>query len=521
DTGDLNPFAKNVLDDLGGYAEVSPSRTGAKAIVRGRKPGKRCETTYDGHKIEVYDCGRFFALTGERLSVSTAEIPERQQQLEALYHRVFGERQAAGGGGANGSSAGNKSTNGKARGSVWAKPYEQLTDEDILQLAGEAKNGDKFRSLWAGDTSGHAGDDSRADAALCAILAYWCRRDAERIDRLFRQSALMRPKWDERHGGDGATYGQMTVAFACSVTADVYSGPAATRAQHRQEGRGSRAVAGDGAAEDSGPLRTKDVILAHLRERYEPTFRRGNVLYSPRLGREVKAAEACYAPNSGLLAQMERASDPPRTGKGATDLDALPKHFRNWAPVAWTDLLDSLPEEEASGKVVEPAREEFRRQVTAALCTLVPLAYRHQGSERADVERRPLIEWARMFAKPGRWGDVRGYRLWARLDGNPADGVVLRVALRVELFAQAHAADLKRLSQPHFTALAQTYGIGKPVKVKGGDLRAVELDPDYLADLLDSPAEEKPGAPDGQEGSPAHARDEQASERPPQEDIHA
>jgi hypothetical protein len=137
------------------------------------------------------------------------------------------------------------------------------------------------------------------------------------------------------------------------------------------------------------------------------------------------------------------------------------------------------------------------------------------------VERRPLIEWARMFAKARRWGDVRGYRLWSRIDGTPPDRLRLRVALRVELFAQAHACELSRLSQTHFTALAQTYGVGKPVKVKGGDQRAVELDPDYLADLLDSPAEDDPDATDGQEESHASAREEQASERPSQEDIYA
>jgi len=41
-------------------------------------------------------------------------------------------------------------------------------------------------------------DHSRADLALCGMLAFWCGGDPERIDRLFRRSDLMREKWDRR-----------------------------------------------------------------------------------------------------------------------------------------------------------------------------------------------------------------------------------------------------------------------------------------------------------------------------------
>ena len=37
---------------------------------------------------------------------------------------------------------------------------------------------------------------SEADAALCAMLAFWCGGDTEQMDRLFRHSALMRDKWE-------------------------------------------------------------------------------------------------------------------------------------------------------------------------------------------------------------------------------------------------------------------------------------------------------------------------------------
>ncbi|MFQ7644172.1 hypothetical protein, partial [Ruthenibacterium lactatiformans] len=42
---------------------------------------------------------------------------------------------------------------------------------------------------------------SEADIALCNALAWWTNCDAARVDRLFRQSGLMREKWDRQQSG--------------------------------------------------------------------------------------------------------------------------------------------------------------------------------------------------------------------------------------------------------------------------------------------------------------------------------
>jgi len=57
--------------------------------------------------------------------------------------------------------------------------------------------------------SDYDGDWSRADLALCSMLAYWTDGDAAAIDSLFRRSGLMREKWREKRGA--ATYGQRTI----------------------------------------------------------------------------------------------------------------------------------------------------------------------------------------------------------------------------------------------------------------------------------------------------------------------
>jgi hypothetical protein len=44
------------------------------------------------------------------------------------------------------------------------------------------------------------------------------------MDRLFRQSGLMREKWDEVHFADGATYGERTIERAIAGTDERYDG---------------------------------------------------------------------------------------------------------------------------------------------------------------------------------------------------------------------------------------------------------------------------------------------------------
>ena len=62
------------------------------------------------------------------------------------------------------------------------------------------------------------------------------------MDRLFRQSALFRPKWDVAHHAGGATYGEETLTRAIERTEDVYSPEIGPRI-FEHEGRYFRAKA--------------------------------------------------------------------------------------------------------------------------------------------------------------------------------------------------------------------------------------------------------------------------------------
>jgi putative DNA primase/helicase len=61
DTGELEEWADDIIGDLNGYAEASPSGKGVHIIVRGKAPNKK------RGKVEAYSSARFFAMTGEVL----------------------------------------------------------------------------------------------------------------------------------------------------------------------------------------------------------------------------------------------------------------------------------------------------------------------------------------------------------------------------------------------------------------------------------------------------------------------
>jgi hypothetical protein len=200
ESGEIEDWARELLEQLGSYTELSPSGTGIHVIVKAELPpgGRR------KGQIEMYDSGRFFTVTGRHVPGTPKTIPERQAEVEALHRRLFGLTK--------------RDTNGH----VSHGPGNDLSDTEILARAKQASNGEAFEKLWAGDTSAYA-SRSEADLALCSRLAFWTGGDSGRVDELFRQSGLYRPKWDERHYGDGKTYGEATIEKALEGATEFYA----------------------------------------------------------------------------------------------------------------------------------------------------------------------------------------------------------------------------------------------------------------------------------------------------------
>ena len=214
-TGELKPWGRQAVAALDSYAEVSPSGTGVKVFLWAKKPGPRCRKAYHDGEMEIYDSGRFFTVTGRRLADVSASVEERQDALAALYKDVFG---------ANGEAAAAVDPAPKAA-AAEATPAPagapvRLTDGEILQKAfGSRRSGQKFSTLWGGLWNNYFNSASEADSSVVFMLAFYTK-DAGQIDRLFRQSRLYRPKWDERHGEK--TYGAITIAKALEMVTGQY-----------------------------------------------------------------------------------------------------------------------------------------------------------------------------------------------------------------------------------------------------------------------------------------------------------
>lgn len=182
---DIENWAADLIALCGTYAEISPSGRGIKLILKGEMPGNkgRRNDHYETGGIEIYPHHRFFTLTGQRLEGTPLGIAHNTDAIVEICDRVF--------------------ANTETPKQEHRKPSETVTGDDkaLIEQAMAAANGDKFRKLWKGNYSDYRHEDgtpdqSRADLALCSYLAFWTQGDAARIDRLFRQSALMRDKWE-------------------------------------------------------------------------------------------------------------------------------------------------------------------------------------------------------------------------------------------------------------------------------------------------------------------------------------
>jgi hypothetical protein len=233
-----------------------------------------------------------------------------------------------------------------------------------------------------------------------------------------------------------------------------------------------------------------DIILHHFRAYYQPTFRRGENIYSSALGREVTRGAACTAPGIELVNELAKAADAPRVEDGVVR-SKLPQFFKTWAPSAWVDLLRALPDEERADEVTGSAGDEFAVRVGDALNSFVTIAHRYRNNskreDRADrarpsepeAERRTVLDWCCRFAKPGPWQSIRGYKVWIKQDEH--GGVC--VAIRVELFPQLYRRDFAGMTPYKFAQLAEHYGVGRSGRVCGK--RVVILAEKFLDEHMD------------------------------------
>src|SRR5262249_39547120 len=126
ETGEIEEWARNIIEALNTYTELSPSGRGIRLFVRGKLPPQGRKKA----RFECYETGRYVTVTGEHLPGTPREIGDRQEQLVQVHRRIFGDPAKA-------------KPQGQQGGSV---PVD-ADDAEIIRRAGEAKNGAKFKQL--------------------------------------------------------------------------------------------------------------------------------------------------------------------------------------------------------------------------------------------------------------------------------------------------------------------------------------------------------------------------------------
>ncbi|HKH39169.1 MAG TPA: hypothetical protein VKA82_18605, partial [Rubrobacter sp.] len=87
ETGKLDGWAREVIEELDSYTEISPSGKGVHVLVRATLPEGRNRKG----RFEAYDRGRYFTVTGKHLAGTPQTIEVRQEALQSVVSRVFGE----------------------------------------------------------------------------------------------------------------------------------------------------------------------------------------------------------------------------------------------------------------------------------------------------------------------------------------------------------------------------------------------------------------------------------------------
>lgn len=211
-------LARDVLDIMdGAYAEFSPGGDGLHILFRSsiseRFHGSAAEykRAYYFNRsaklgIEVYPAGmtnKYVTVTG-RVYRPEFVTSDRREELQTVLDKYMRRKP--------------KATTSLARRSRLAMPSMlEDTDQSIIEAAGNAKNGAKFSRLFSGDWQSDYNSQSEADQGLCCILAFWTGGDADRIDRLFRQSGLYRDKWERDD------YRTATINNAIELCSESYS----------------------------------------------------------------------------------------------------------------------------------------------------------------------------------------------------------------------------------------------------------------------------------------------------------
>ncbi|MDO8159156.1 DNA primase [Bacillus toyonensis] len=199
--GKTNAFATEIIDTLDSYTEFSPSGKGIHIIIKGGLPQSVLGTGRKNtkHGLEIYSHGRFFTFTGNR--ENSNDVYDRTDELAEVFEQYFDD----------------SDIQGRVNLAEFEKDEIKISNSALWERMFRSKSGDEIRSLYNGSLIND--DHSASDLALCNYLAFWTGKSATRMDAMFRETSLIRDKWDVIHfSNTNETYGERTIGVAISST---------------------------------------------------------------------------------------------------------------------------------------------------------------------------------------------------------------------------------------------------------------------------------------------------------------
>ena len=167
--GDANPHYQidlnrqiKIFKEFDSYSEVSPSGKGLHIIIKGLVPNGRRRSF-----VEIYSSQRYATMTGN--VHANKPITNQQEKLTHLWEQM--------------------GTGGIATKIYEGEKNEQFNDQEIINQALNAVNGEKFRTLYEGRWNEIYPSQSEADYAFIDLVAFYSQNKRQ-IERIFKACPL-------------------------------------------------------------------------------------------------------------------------------------------------------------------------------------------------------------------------------------------------------------------------------------------------------------------------------------------
>ncbi len=322
DDGQLSDMASDITGIMDSYTEFSPSDKGIRILFRIENPVRNSKNYYINNSrigLEIYAAGvtnKYVTVTGH--VIRQGDMDSRDNALQTILNKYM-------------------------KRTLPTRPVSptpvssRLSDSAVLEKAGHSAQSDKFRRLYRGEFGDYK-SQSDADMALAGILAFWCGGDTTQMDRLFRQSGLMRDKWDSKRGS--STYGRILLEKVVCTT-DTFYNPTSSKRHAAVSNDDSKALT-EYTPDDNERYPWTDIGAGRLfADFYKKTLR-----YVPERKTWFAYADGIWAPDTGSLRAMELCKQLADQlliyGLGISDerrRDSFLKHHQKWQTRRYREIV--------------------------------------------------------------------------------------------------------------------------------------------------------------------------------------